>query len=371
MNEKRRFLELDALRFVAALMVVFYHFGTRPFYDSVSLIRFAEIPDYLKYNYLAVNLFFMISGFVILLTAQARSVSKFAISRAVRLYPAFWICCSLSFSVILLLMHGKIQTSWPRYFMNLTMLNGFVGVGGIDGTYWTLLIEFKFYLLVLGLLWAGCLGRVSYFLGVWFLISIINFLHPSSIVEYIFIPEYAGYFIAGCCFFLIRQHGWSIYLFVMLVGSFIVGVMYDSLILIDKSVWYHLEFSLGVLVAILGAFYALFVILISIKENWISPSWAKVLVLGGAISYPFYLLHDAIGLSMMNAFAPYLPALWVYVATVLGMILLAWFVHRWGERPLAIWLLAQLISFEQRYERALRKFLRKGAVADVAGPITK
>ena len=157
----------------------------------------------------------------------------------------------------------------------------------------------------------------------------------------------------------------------MLVGSFIVGVMYDSLILIDKSVWYHLEFLLGVLVAILGAFYALFVILISIKENWISPSWAKVLVLGGAISYPLYLLHDAIGLSMMNAFAPYLPALWVYVATVLGMILLAWFVHRWGERPLAIWLLAQLISFEQRYERALRKFLRKGAVADVAGPITK
>lgn len=371
MSENRRFIELDALRFIAALMVVFYHFGTRPFNDVISVIQLTDALGFLKYNYLAVNLFFMISGFVILLTAQSGSASKFAISRIVRLYPAFWICCTLSFSVILLSMNGKIQTSWPRYVVNLTMLNGFVGVGGIDGTYWTLLVEFKFYLLIMILLLSRSIDRISYFLGGWLLVSISNFVYPSGIIEYIFIPNYAPYFISGCCFFLIRKQGWSIYMAALLVGSFVAGVMYESLILIDKSVWYHLKFSLGVLVAVLGLFYCLFLVMISIKKNWVGSSWGNIFILGGAVSYPLYLLHDAIGLSMMNSLAPRLPAPSVFVVTVVSMILLAWLVHRWGERPLAKWLRNRLISFEQRYEPAFRNFQRKGAVADRSAPVTK
>lgn len=213
--------------------------------------------------------------------------------------------------------------------------------------------------------------RISYFLGAWLLISIVNFIHPSSVIEYIFIPNYAGYFIAGCCFFLIRTQGLSLYMAVILAGSFMVGVMYDSLILIDKSVWYHLKFSLGALIVILSGFYCLFIFMISIKENWVDPSWAHLCVLGGAISYPLYLLHDAIGLSLMNALAPHLPAPSAFGVTVVSMILLAWLVHSWGERPLAKWLRGQLIAFEQRYGPAFRKFLRRCGAADGADPVTQ
>lgn len=65
-----------------------------------------------KYGYLGVELFFMISGFVILMTASNNSLKRFFISRAVRLYPAFWVCCTITFLLIL-------AVGQPRYSASL------------------------------------------------------------------------------------------------------------------------------------------------------------------------------------------------------------------------------------------------------------
>ena len=169
MSATRRFHELDALRFLAALSVVFLHYGVRGFADGdrLSPIRIEALAHLVKYNYLAVHLFFMISGFVILMTAQSNDIVKFIKSRAVRLYPALWICCTLTFLTISHFMVGKIATSWPRYFANLTMLNGFVGIGGIDGPYWSLYVEIKFYLLVALLIMIRKIHCIEFFLAGW------------------------------------------------------------------------------------------------------------------------------------------------------------------------------------------------------------
>jgi peptidoglycan/LPS O-acetylase OafA/YrhL len=48
-----------------------------------------------RYGYLGVDLFFVISGFVVQLSAWDRRPPEFVVSRIVRLYPAFWIAVTV------------------------------------------------------------------------------------------------------------------------------------------------------------------------------------------------------------------------------------------------------------------------------------
>src|SRR5688572_29637953 len=87
--ERDRIAELDLLRFLAAAAVVLFHATDWP--TQTNLLRAAA-----TFGFMGVPLFFMISGFVILMTAQNRSGLQFVNSRIARLYPSFWICVLLS-----------------------------------------------------------------------------------------------------------------------------------------------------------------------------------------------------------------------------------------------------------------------------------
>ena len=52
---------------------------------------FPAIANVTKYGYLGVNLFLLISGFVILVSSDGKSPRQFVISRIVRLYPTYWV----------------------------------------------------------------------------------------------------------------------------------------------------------------------------------------------------------------------------------------------------------------------------------------
>jgi len=84
-------VELDLLRFLAALAVVLYHFTYHLRDSETAVDLFPSIGRVGMHGYLGVNLFFMISGFVILWTARDRTPSGFVLSRITRLYPEFWI----------------------------------------------------------------------------------------------------------------------------------------------------------------------------------------------------------------------------------------------------------------------------------------
>ena len=88
-------MELDALRGIAAFSVVLFHYTAR--YDSIYghsnrlLFKF-------NYGHLGVNLFFIISGFVIFMTLdRTKSVIDFVVARFSRLYPAYWTALALTF----------------------------------------------------------------------------------------------------------------------------------------------------------------------------------------------------------------------------------------------------------------------------------
>ncbi len=142
MRPLARVNEIDLLRFIAAMAVVFFHYSFRGYAAGVMpVMPYPAFAPLSKYGYLGVELFFMISGFVILMTAAGGSLRKFLVSRIVRLYLAFWACCTLTFAVTAASGDPRFSTTMGHYLGNMTMLSGFFGVPLIDGAYCSLLVE--------------------------------------------------------------------------------------------------------------------------------------------------------------------------------------------------------------------------------------
>jgi peptidoglycan/LPS O-acetylase OafA/YrhL len=143
-----RFITLDALRGVAALMVVFYHAGR----------MFNAWPP--RFGYLAVDLFFILSGFVLAFSYDRRleagmTLAEFLRRRAIRLYPLYLLGLILGISVATLspfLAAVTFKNMIVSVGFNLLMipapkLAGFqVETEGVlfplDVSFWSLLFEF-------------------------------------------------------------------------------------------------------------------------------------------------------------------------------------------------------------------------------------
>lgn len=171
-RRRQRISELDALRFLAAISVVFYHliFGHIQFAESKSALWLALFNSS-RFGYIGVDLFFIISGFVILMTATKRSAVGFAVHRAIRLYPTFWIAVAITTTIVWCTRPSAAPLIDLRMFLaNLTMLPGYMGHEYIDGVYWTLAIEIKFYFLVFVLMLFGQVRHAEYWAYFWLLL---------------------------------------------------------------------------------------------------------------------------------------------------------------------------------------------------------
>ena len=176
-----RIKELDALRGIAALFVVFFHYSMgKP-----------EANLGFKLGVTGVDLFFIISGFVIFLSIQKVSSGlEFVVNRFSRLYPTYWAC--VTFTFILILINSKslseaFDAQIIQYIGNMTMFQFYLKIGNLDGPYWTMIIEMIFYIFILFLYFFKKLNYLN-FLG--FTISVIFVIFTSffnsSIISAIF-----------------------------------------------------------------------------------------------------------------------------------------------------------------------------------------
>ena len=331
--------EIDSLRFVAAISVLLFHYAFRGVAaDGLSPMPLPALATGARYGYLGVELFFMISGFVILMTASRDDVRSFVISRITRLYPAFWCCCTVTFVATLLFGGTLYQASLGQYLINMTMLSGFVGVPAIDGSYWSLFVELRFYGFVALILLARQLHRIEPVLVGWLLLSIGLTLLPSWRLREWFITEHAAYFIAGAAFFRIWSRGLSTVRVGLVLGCAVLSV-FQALQNLD-SFSRHYGTALEP-VTVVGIVLLFFIVLFMVATRRTGSFRQRNWMMLGALTYPLYLLHHNLGFMIFtNVYPRYFSgmpygATLLLAGTIAVMLGLAFAVNRFVERPSA------------------------------------
>ena len=307
-----RFTYIDALRGLAALAVAAYHFyhsaGLMAVYDA-SLPRF--ITAALARGYLGVQVFFVLSGFVIAFSQRdtfvtLRYLGNFALRRSLRLDPPYWAAIfaviALNWLAYRLHFEGlEPMPSIPVVLANMIYIHDLIGVQKILSVSWTLCIEVQFYLiltLLVGLVqrlpgrrpllgWPSPAALVV-FVGL-FAASLVDLARPRIHFS-VFLPHWYMFSLGAVAWWTLdgRVHrAW----FWACAGA-VLAVMFAVQFGRAEPVQFdHHEFDRTATVLCTAVSIALVGTMGKLETLWRSP----VLQFFGRISYSLYLMHAIVG----------------------------------------------------------------------------
>lgn len=321
-DAQSRLTSLDALRGIAALGVVLFHY--LPYYQQLYGHTFSS-PTFLEFGRYGVHLFFILSGFVIFMTLErTRTAGWFALARAFRLLPALWASIALTYFSVHWLGPDDRAVEPASAFLNMTLLHEYLGHPHVDGAYWSLVIEATFYVWIAVLFYGlGSWQRLRPALWVWVLISYIGVLWwkalPDTLeflVKDLLFVRYAPLFISGMLIFRWYQHG-RLPMADLILLAFTVGHC-----MIAYKAPYHL-FVLGCY----GAF-------ILAAAGYLNMLARPGLLWLGSISYTLYLLHQNIGYGLISlSYQAGLPGPLGVALALAAVLALASVVHYGVEKP--------------------------------------
>jgi peptidoglycan/LPS O-acetylase OafA/YrhL len=160
-GSSRRLLAVDALRGVAALAVVFFHLqgaldrAPQPWMPAL-------LREFFHAGHYGVNIFFVLSGFVIASSIRDGDwtpafLMRFTLRRSLRLDPPYWVAIAIECAMILvgLRLIPSLATpvpTLPQIAAHAVYAQELLGYGHILQIFWTLCYEFQFYLVLVGLL---------------------------------------------------------------------------------------------------------------------------------------------------------------------------------------------------------------------------
>ncbi|WP_433826147.1 acyltransferase family protein [Actinoplanes sp. CA-015351] len=334
-----RLAALDGLRLVAALIVSLYHYtgytrGVEDAWGAKPETAFPTLHHVGQYGWMGVQLFFMISGFVICMSCWGRTPGAFFQSRIIRLFPAYWAAVLITTAVITIWPVVRNPKSWHDVVLNLTMLQAPIGAPHVDAVYWTLWNEALFYLLFTVVVWRGLTLRRTVIFGYsWLLASAISFQTDFPLLKVLLQAEYAPFFVAGITLYLIHRFGPDMLLWGLLAASFAMAQYWTF-----RRVGYvgrtHLDTQLsGKVGAALVTLF--FVILLAIALGYTSRIQWRWLTTAGLLTYPFYLLHENIGWTIIYGIRDFAPRPVVLAVVIAIMLVSAYLLHRLFEKPVA------------------------------------
>ncbi len=338
-----RFEALDALRGIAALAVLMFHFTLRRPQAALGFY----------WGVTCVDIFFLMSGFVIFFSLdRIKYWQEFVWKRFVRLYPTYWFCMLLTGSLLFYFYDSKSPSYIPfftRFLANMTMFQTWFGQKDLDGPYWTMIVELQFYAIMLLLYRLKQLKNFELIgLGILIFCSLYGLdnwhAHLPSLFGFLSthfpILNHFPVFYAGVLFYLGMKEGFSNQRVLLLLASFTV-----QLILFDDGGRSHSYISFGKYIIAMSLYYGLFTLFVKQGLNFIAQ---KPFLFLGKISYPMYLIHQFLGLWVLIPIFMkwYHFSYWSACGTTLLIIVtIAFLIHKYIEVPTGKWL-GGLVKFK-------------------------
>lgn len=319
---------LDGLRGVAIVSVLLYHAYARWAPDQSSLSRL------FGWGWLGVELFFIISGFVIFLTLdRCVSFGQFMGKRWLRLFPAMLIASVAIFLTAPLIDRPFGPPSLMQLIPGLTFIDDkwltpFGGPKSLEGSFWSLYVEMKFYVFVgLAYFTLGRSRAIFGLLGAFALYWACPPLHlegPRFLLSMLGVPYWA-WFACGALFYEGTRSGNQRHFLAALATGAVasalpvpgVGSAHGMLF------WPLLGFPF---VLLFGA------ALTSPSIQRVLAS--RILVFVGFVSYPLYLIHEQLLIGMsrqLGQWMPVAPSFLLPILPVAVLMLGAWFIARYLE----------------------------------------
>ncbi|MCB2050833.1 MAG: acyltransferase [Novosphingobium sp.] len=362
----RYYWSLDLLRFISAVLVLFFHIaafrGDAPGWPfGVGEAPLGWLYPFSWFGWIGVQIFFVLSGFIISASAYNSTALDFLKRRGIRVFPALWLSAALALAARAFWGEplGELLPSFLRSIV-LSPKGPY-----IDGVAWSLVVEAIFYAFIaLVILIAPRFGGfqrsltlAAYGLGiastvftllVWLVINTSLFADQQQFLA----------FLRGFTFdLLLLRHGALFAVGILLYQTVERGASrYSSLglvVFISASVVQianNTQADLNALCPVLAWLAATCMIYLGAKygDGAAGQSLRPVMRPIGLMTYPLYLNHFVLGQALVPLFA-----LWISSSAMLFVVLLvtllanAWLISQFPE----LWI--------QRY---LRKVLfRQGA----------
>jgi len=337
-RDNARIKSLDGLRGVAIFLVLTFHAYARGPAD-LPWVATGAYTYLFKLGFLGVDLFFLISGFVIYMTLEkCSSFKEFIVRRWLRLFPAMLIATILVYATSFFLTerpNGEIQFTdlfSGLFFIEegiLNKLQSYVHIKAIEGAFWSLFVEVKFYF-IFGALYfykkSTALRNLVILFSVSCVFVVVEKIVPSlasGICDKIFFNilslRYFGWFSVGA--FLYKAH-------ISKERTFIYAA--SALMIPTTLIMFGADLTLGIACAVV---YLIFYL--ALYNQFVSRVLSsQAFLFAGFVSYPLYLIHEnamvALTIKTHRQF-DFIPGFMTPWPAILLLVLLAYLIAKYLE----------------------------------------
>lgn len=319
LNQQQRLPVIDLLRGLAAFLVCYYHLTCYTTADGAYLSDDNPLKWVGSFGWLGVQVFFVISGFVIPYSLHQHQYSfsqalVFLKKRWVRIEPPYLAAIAMIL-VLSQLWSKPLPINWNQVMSHLIYLTPFLGYEWLNEIFWTLGIEFQFYL-VMAILFAGfshqrLLPKIA---------AVVLFILPTFFyLDHKIVWSYASLFMMGISVFWYKTNLIKIAHFYLLLGVF-------TLLAVYQFPEHRVSIPLVGLLTALSILYLQF-----------ETKWGRFL---GKISYSLYLTHGLIGGNFLffSMYASFVKSnevtktgmVWIGILLSIGF---AWIFYLLVEKP--------------------------------------
>jgi len=270
---------LDILRGAAILMVMAAHF-------LPALFENLNCRPVWSLGGAGVLLFFYLSGFLIFRNVQKQPSGIFLLRRFFKLFPAYWVNIAIIF-LAAGIFHAGEMTDPKTLLSNIFLVQEFTHSNLLNGVYWTLQIEVKFYIVIA--LFVYCFGsrKIYWLLGV---LLLVNMALLPGMGRGSTLLTYLSAFFPGIAAARASARGWDRKgVFELTLVTALVAI--NLLLGLEQGNGYQAAYSVLFSAAIAAAL--------------VFPIRSAFFAFFGKISYSDYLYHSIVGYALITWLASY------------------------------------------------------------------